>query len=276
MADTLKNITLVGASGNLGSRTLDSILAHGKHNVTVIARPSSKANYPPSVTVKKGEYKDAAFLESALEGQDVLILMLSFAALPDQHRLFEAAGKAGVKYVLPSTWGAPIGNDKQAAEVPLMQAKRDDHAKIEALGMKWITFVTNGWIDYSLQYGVYGISYPERKATLYTDSAPFVSTTMAQVGQGVANLLCLPESTIAKKFANNYVYLSSFIMTQPDIFAAVLRATGSSEDEWQIKRRTTQELIDEGRKMVQEGDMTGHFKIVYGVSYQPGSEYTNK
>ena len=149
MAGKLKNIALVGASGNLGSKLLEHLLKQeDRSRITVITRPSSNSNYPPSVNVKKGEYTDAAFLKSALRGQEVLVIMLGFAGLPDQDCVMQAAAQAGVKYVLPTEYGAPSGDENQRKAVPLIQAKRDVHHNIETLGMKWIAVVTNPWIDY--------------------------------------------------------------------------------------------------------------------------------
>ena len=122
----------------------------------------------------------------------------------------------------------------------------------------------------SLQHGNFGIQISERQATIYTDAAPFVTTTINQVAAGIAAFLGLPAATVDKEFANNYLYLSSFVLAQPEIFSAVLRATGTEENGWQVEKKTTQDLIDEGRKMVNAGDMAGHFKILYGASYQNG------
>ena len=148
MAGNHQNVALIGASGNLGSKTLDALVKQGKNNVTVITRPTSTIKYPPRVQVKKGEYKDAAFLESALHGQDVLVIMLGFGGLPDQDAIIQAAAKAGVRYLLPTEYGAPSGNEKQIKAVELIKIKRDVHDQIEQLGMKWVGVVTNPWIDY--------------------------------------------------------------------------------------------------------------------------------
>jgi uncharacterized protein YbjT (DUF2867 family) len=157
MAAHLKNIALVGATGNLGTHVLQAMLEGGQHSITVITRSASSATFPPSVALKKGDYHDDSFLADALQGQDVLIIMLAFAGLPDQHLLFEAAAKAGVKFVIPSDYGASSADEKLAAAIPVIALKRADHKKIEDLGMKWISVVTSGWIDYSLIYGAYDI-----------------------------------------------------------------------------------------------------------------------
>lgn len=105
---------------------------------------------------------------------------------------------------------------------------------------------------------------------MYTDSAPFVTSTIDRVGAGIAALLGLPVSSIEKDFSNNYLYISSFMLSQPEIFSTVLRASRTAEADWQIERKTTRDLINEGRELVKAGDSAGHFKILSGVAYQPG------
>lgn len=151
MTEHLKNIAFIGASGNLGSKTLDALLKEDKHSITVITRSSSTVDYDSRVHVHKGEYQDAAFLESALQDQDVLVIMLGFAGLGDQDAMIQAAAKAGVKYILPTTYGGAIGDDRHVKAIPLFQEKRDVHDRIEALGMEWIGVVTNSWTDYVSQ-----------------------------------------------------------------------------------------------------------------------------
>ena len=148
MADLLKNITLVGASGNLGSKTLEALLKSGKHNVSVITRPSSTSSYPPEVRVKHGEYDDATFMDSALRGQEVLVILLGFPGLPYQDAIIEAAARAGVLYVLPAEYGIDSSNENIEHAGTVIQAKRKTQKKIEGLGMKCIAVITGPWIDY--------------------------------------------------------------------------------------------------------------------------------
>ena len=89
-----------------------------------------------------------------------------------------------------------------------------------------------------LQYPAFSIDILESKAALYTDGAPFVTATSAQVVGDVA-LLALPASVIEKDFGSNYSYFSYFVITQPEMFSAVLRFTRSSEADWQIEKERT-------------------------------------
>ena len=193
MASILKNIAIIGASGNLGVKTLDALLENEQHQITVITRPSSTATSPSQVSVKRGQYDDNAFLESALQGQDVLLVMLAFAGMQSEAPILEAAARAGVRYVFPSDYGADLSIKGTSFATKLIERKQKTFHHIEQRGMKWIVVVTNPWVDYCLEQGVFGISIPERKAELYTDSAPFNMTTTSKVGAAIAACLALED-----------------------------------------------------------------------------------
>lgn len=145
MSTILENVALVGASGNLGSRVLKRLLNGGKHNITVITRPSSTVDVS-GVTVHRGDLADVASLEAALHGQDVLVLMFGLGAGQLQNAFLEPASKAGVKHIVPTEYGVHLGDD--TFDLPMRQPYLDIHDRIESLGMKWIGVVTNPWIDY--------------------------------------------------------------------------------------------------------------------------------
>lgn len=148
MSETHKNIVIIGASGNLGTKTLEALLENGQHKITVITRPSSTATYPSQISVKKGDYTDSEFLEATLRGQDVLIVMLAFAGLDKQWPIMEAAARAGVKYIFPSDYGADLSIKGTTFATKLIQMKKELYGRIQEMGMKWIVVVTNPWVDY--------------------------------------------------------------------------------------------------------------------------------
>jgi uncharacterized protein YbjT (DUF2867 family) len=152
MAAHLKNIALIGASGNLGQHVLSAILAtkHVDQKITAIARTTSTATFPDSVVVKKGDLTDSSFLESAFAGQDIVIFMLGIELVfgGDETRFIEAAARAGVKYVVPSEFGCSSEIPAIRAGVPFLASRLKVNEQIQALGMKYIIFSTNGWLDF--------------------------------------------------------------------------------------------------------------------------------
>lgn len=148
MSTHFKNITLVGASGYLGAKTLDALIKQDKHHITVITRPASTAEYPGSVTVKKTGYDDSSLLENALVNQDVLVIMLGFTGLGQQELIIDAAAKAGVKWIIPSWYGIALDTPGLLDASPLARNMLAVQGKILSSGLSFTTFATNSWLDY--------------------------------------------------------------------------------------------------------------------------------
>lgn len=129
---------------------MKSLLQCGTFNVTALSRQDSTATLPPGVTVKKGDYKSSEFLESALEGQDVLIITLAVTTSPEvQSDLIKAAAKAGVPWVLPNEYGQDGANPEVSKAVPYLEVKTKYRNEIEELGRSsWIGIACNLWFDY--------------------------------------------------------------------------------------------------------------------------------
>jgi uncharacterized protein YbjT (DUF2867 family) len=73
--------------------------------VTVISRLESKATFSDKVNVKKIDITSKEALESALQGQDVLISTISASAINDQKTIIDAAVAAKVRRFIPSEFG---------------------------------------------------------------------------------------------------------------------------------------------------------------------------
>ncbi|KAF2719424.1 NAD(P)-binding protein, partial [Polychaeton citri CBS 116435] len=138
----LQKVVLVGASGNTGKVILSSLLTSpAKFNITVIARPESKANLPSTINVIRMSYgpdADQVALTKAFEGQDVAIFCLAPAATMDQLKLIDAAAAAGVKWIVPNEWANDGSNKEMVDRVPGFLPKRQAREAIEAKGVKWI------------------------------------------------------------------------------------------------------------------------------------------
>ena len=68
-------LTILGASGAVGKHLVEQAVAAG-HDVTAVARASSKLEVPPGVTVLRGAVDDAGFLTSAFAGKDAVLSSL--------------------------------------------------------------------------------------------------------------------------------------------------------------------------------------------------------
>jgi len=92
------HVALIGASGHAGSRILKELSDRG-HAVTAIARNPDKIASLPGVTAKAGDVFDQAALTRLLEGHDVVVSAVHFAA-SDPRILIDAAKASGAKRYL--------------------------------------------------------------------------------------------------------------------------------------------------------------------------------
>lgn len=103
--------------------------------------------------------------------------------------------------------------------------------------------------------------------------------TVIQVGKAVASLLSLPissdqttSSTTLSDLANKLIYVSSFTISQRDMFASALRVTRSKESDWSISYEPSQERYTTGLAEIKEGKRIGFAKMMYTrVFFQDGS-----
>ena len=95
------------------------------------------------------------------------------------------------------------------------------------------------------------------------------TSTLRQLGRGVAKLLELPASELAQ-YKNNFAYIQSFNVSQKDILQALEKATGTTEKDWQITKVPVDEAIAHGREEIAKGNFMGMADVMVGMSFKPG------
>ena len=102
----------------------EALLKTGKHTITALTRADSKTKLPEGVTSKTFDYNEPETIVEALKGQDALIITLSGFVPPDtQSKLINAAGEAGVPWVLPNEWSPDSANEDLVKDVFIFQPK---------------------------------------------------------------------------------------------------------------------------------------------------------
>lgn len=152
----IRNIAVIGATGNLGSRVVKHLLEAQQFNVTAISRSSSSTlpKTSPTLKVLQGDYTSPTFLASAFSNIEAVIFTLHHSAVPSlEIALIEAATAAGVKWILPVEYGNDPMNEELVSAVPILSKKIAPRRRIEELaenheGLKWIGIVTNPWFDF--------------------------------------------------------------------------------------------------------------------------------
>ncbi|GKT48208.1 pinoresinol reductase 2 [Colletotrichum spaethianum] len=271
-----RKIAIVGASGNIGGLTLNALREKGIHTITAVARAGSSATFPSDVIVKKGDYSDESFLVSAFQGQDVVVLQLSFDSfMAGQAPLIRAAAKAGVKWVLPTEFGSDLAPSKLLDASPLVAGKKQFRDLIEELGMSWVAIINNPWFDWSLAQGFWGIDIKNRSAKLFDGGkTKFITTTLGTTAKGTAGVLSLLESE-PEALRNKPVYLKSFHISQRDMLDSILRATGTEEKDWKVEVLDAAAVVADCEEKFKQGDhlamLTGfyvnHMREGWGGDY---------
>ncbi len=114
------HITVLGATGNIGTALVHSLLQAG-HAVSAVARPSARldALTAAGATPKAGDVADAAFVTEALRGADAAFLMLPPAPTsPDVLAQLDATGEAIAQAVRDSGLKTAVHLSSISAELP--------------------------------------------------------------------------------------------------------------------------------------------------------------
>jgi NmrA-like family len=259
--------------------------------VTALTRPDSTSKLPSGVKSIVVNYDDETSLVSALKGQQFLIITMAVTAPPDtQSKLIRAAAKAGTPYVMPNWYGSDFTNEELGKAVRLGLAARATVDGIESLGVsKWVMLACGFWYEFSLAGGSirYGFDFPSKSVTFYDDgNTKIITSTWDQCGRAVAALLSLPElpvdendkSPTVSQFANGIVYISSFLISQKDMFESVKRVTGTTDADWKISYEESAQRYQDGIEAMKKGDMSGFGKMLYARAMFPNGDgdFSNK
>lgn len=210
---------------------------------------------------------------TALQGQDALIITMANTAPAEQQiKLVRAAAAAKVPWILPNEWGSDTSHPYNAG---IYKSKIAIHSLIEELGSQWIAVVSNQWYEMSLSTGRYGIDVKNKTATFYDDGETrTTTTTKSQVGRTVARLLSLPvtgPSPSLSDFANQYIFVKSFFLSQKEMLEAVLKNTNTTVSDWTINKVNLGEFLETGRRKAQEGSHTAMLDWVSASNFAPDS-----
>ncbi|KAJ5698620.1 hypothetical protein N7462_000625 [Penicillium macrosclerotiorum] len=274
----IERVAFVGAGGQVGRHLIDQLLKNGRHVVTAITRPSSTNQMPEGVKVARVDYAsdDDTALVEALRGQQVLVITMNVMAPPDTMiKLIRAAAKAGVSYIEPNWYGHDAANDALCDDSLLTPNRDRAIAEITRLGVSaYLFLVCNFWYEFSLGGGPdrFGFDFTKRSFTLYDGGdVPINTTTWPQCGRAIAKLLSLKElpedendqSPTLSQFRNRSVYVSSFRLTQREMFESIKRVTKTTDADWTITQDSVAERFKEG----QEGMKVHNWKVFTKMLY---------
>ena len=219
---------------------------------------------------------DDAELVEALKEQQVLIITMSVTAPKDTiSKLVRAAAKAGVSYVLPNWFGHDAANDALCKDSLLSSSRDNLCAEIKSLGVSsYLLLCCNFWYEFSLGGGPdrFGFDFQKRSFVLFDGGNVVINTsTWPQCGRAIANLLSLKElpedendaSPTLSQFRNGAIYISSFRLSQHDMFLVVQRVTGTTDSDWTITHESAEQRWKDGQAALQQGNWGAFTKMLY-------------
>ena len=247
----------------MGEPIAKALVETGKHTVTALVRQGSKNEVPPGVKAALVDYNDETTIVAALKGQQFLIITLAVTAPPDTHsKIVQAAAKAGVPHIMPNVFGLDYSNEALMKESPLSADSTSIINEIEAVGCSWTTMICSMWYEYSLAMGPiwFGFDFPNKKLTLYDDGTTKINlTTWEQCARAVAALLSLKElpedendeSPTVSSWRNKPLVVSSFLISQKDMFESWKRVSGDKDSDWKIEQESSKERYQKGIEAMQ-------------------------
>lgn len=272
----------VQAAGTMGKFITKALIEAG-FTVTAITREDSTNKLSTEgVQVKKVNYNNKPTIVSALQDQDVLIITMSVFAPPEtQNLLVKAAAEANVKWILPNEWGLDPLEEEMQKDISLGRAPKKLHRDyIESLGLNWIAIVSSFWYEFSLGGGSerYGFDFKKKEVVWFDDGYTKIDTsTWPQTALAVAKLLSLkilPEdendkSVTVSRWRNKPLYISSFNISQREMFDSIVKVTGDKESDWKQTRENVQQRFKDGKEQLEKGDRLGFAKLMYVRVFYP-------
>jgi hypothetical protein len=257
--------------------------------VTVISRPGSTNKLPDGLLILRVDYSgdDISALVEALRGQHALIVTMAVLAPKDtMSKLIRAAAAAGVPYILPNWFGHDGANDALSRDSFLAEMRDRVRSEIQSLAVSAPLFlVCNFWYEFSLGGGPdrYGFDFRNRSLIYFDDGDVAINTSSwPQCGRAVAGLLGLKKlpddekdtSPTISQFVDNggLVYISSFRLSQRDMFESVKRVTKTTDADWAITHESSEQRWKDGTAEMLRGNSAAFTKLLYSRMFFPNGD----
>lgn len=269
----IKNVAVVGASGNLGKPVVEQLSAAG-FNVTALTRESSKVTFPSGVQVKKVDYDSVESLKSALKGQDAVVCTTATMASGVQKPIVDAAVAVGVKRFIPSEFGLNTRTVTHPVLKNMLQTKvlTIDHLieqNKKNPSFTWTGVSTGMFFDWGLKEFGLGFDKAAKKATVIDSGNKFIySTNLPFIGKALAAILTKSEET-----ANQYLCVASFIHTPRELVKIVEEESG---EKWEVESVKSSDLNTQGNEKLKNGDPMAFLNFLLEYVHGDGYDYSAK
>ncbi|KPM45835.1 hypothetical protein AK830_g683 [Neonectria ditissima] len=273
MAQSIKNVMIIGAGGLFGSHVFAALQAEPSFNVSVLSRKCSKSTFSSGIKVYKvdDEYPIDQLAE-AFTGQDALVSTIPGRPYTAHLRMIEAAVQAGVKRFIPTEYG---NNTCVAAGelVPLYADKAKVVANLksqESTGLTWTAIHTGQFFDWGLESGWLDYDIKKQSAVIYDSGDKRWSTTnIGTASAAIVKVLLTPGET-----QNRPVHVASFTLSQNQLLKALEKATAAT---WEVRKMTSEEALkkasDLGNQDHSEGLKLQILMLLYADNVDRGADF---
>ncbi|PYH99773.1 NAD(P)-binding protein [Aspergillus ellipticus CBS 707.79] len=275
MAAVLRTVSIIGATGALGSRIASTLKAAG-HTVTAVQRKDSSKSVPEGFKTVKVNYQNKEELVSAFTGQEVVISAAPFPQLDSEKIIIEACIAASVKRFMPSEYTTML-ESPLAINLPLATEKVRVRQYLNSVltnptGLTTWTSINNGaFLDMALKFGVLGPNPMAKKAVFHDGGDKTIAvSTLSDIATAIAKIL--EQDSKFEAAANQPVYICSAAVTERRLTKMVAEVTGidfGTPEEVSVK-----ELIAASAEKLKQGDKSAmvsyYFQMMYGEGYKGG------
>ncbi|KAI1260001.1 putative isoflavone reductase family protein CipA [Xylariaceae sp. FL1019] len=255
MASQIKNVAIVGATGNVGAAVLKAVLASRAFTVTAITRPNSTHKFPSGVTTKEADLSSLDSLAAAFKGHDAVVNTTNIPDPVTNIRVADAARKAGVYRFIP----ADFGQNPETCHTPEFSVFAFKTATLKHLKettksgteeMTWSALINGPFLDWNMAIGFLGIDLPKKQAQVISggDTVTYY-TTLEMVGQAVTGILLHPAET-----TNRPVFVNSVVKSQNELLALAKEALGS--EGWTVTEEDNKEKFAWAVAEAEKGNFT--------------------
>ncbi|CEI62002.1 hypothetical protein FVEN_g3041 [Fusarium venenatum] len=249
----IQKVAVIGGSGLLGSKVVDSLLNTG-FEVTVVSRNESLAIFPDNVIVRRVDITSVDSVKDAVTGQDAVVSTATTIASGGQKVIIDAVIAARVPRFIPSEFGIPSrqNRDKKIGKILAAKVQNTDYLIELSKQHDWFSWtgLSNGlFLDSNLKNPYSFIDIRNRKFRVVdSGNEPYSTTSLSFIGKTVASILKKPEET-----ANRYLNIAGVTTTQNEVLRIVEQVT---RDKFDVSHASSADVEKIGDDKIANGDFS--------------------
>ena len=242
---TMKNVLVVGATGNLGPHIIKALVKNG-HQVSALMRSTSMADISKTqpltdqgVKLLEGSFEDTESLRKACHKKDVVISCAGGDQILNQIHLARAARDADVERFIPSEFGIdPFIAQKGSCD--LFDAKASVQEQIKKTGIGFTPIYTNGFMEFwATGLGELGAPAPPDSVKIFGDGhMSAYMTALSDIGKYIAAIVEDPETI------NKEVLIATTSSTQNEMISLWEDISGKTVEKEYVSSDQLDEIIN--------------------------------